>query len=92
MLNAILFLLGGILIGRLFRNKIKKFSYLSLIQTIVIIAMLFALGLSVGANKTVMENLTSLGLQALLLSSLCIIGSILTGWLFWKITYSQKKK
>jgi len=92
MLNAILFLLGGILAGRLFRKQLAFFKHLTKAQTVAIILMLFSLGLSVGVNHSVMDNLSSLGLQALIISFLCMGGSILVAWLFWKVMFWRKGK
>jgi len=92
MLNAILFLVGGIFIGRLFRSKVNKFKHLALPQTFIIILMLFALGLSVGINHSIMNNLSSLGIQSLLISFLCILGSLIVAWLYWKFSFWHKNK
>lgn len=92
MLNAILFLLGGFVVGKIFSNKHLLFKYLPKTQLIVILLMLFALGLSVGVNQSVMNNISQLGLQALVIALLCIGGSLIMAWLFWEISFRKKQK
>jgi uncharacterized membrane protein YbjE (DUF340 family) len=89
---SVSFIAIGFLLGYLLRKPLQNNSFLSKLQTAVIVIMLFCMGLSVGINKTVMDNLGSLGLQALILSVLCIGGSIISAWLFGKIYRRKPKK
>jgi uncharacterized membrane protein YbjE (DUF340 family) len=91
MLLSVSFIAVGFLLGYLLRKPLQNNSFLPKLQTAVIVIMLFCMGLSVGINKTVMDNLGSLGLQALILSVLCVLGSVISAWLFGKI-YSRKPK
>jgi uncharacterized membrane protein YbjE (DUF340 family) len=56
-----------------------------------ICALLFVLGLSIGANELIMKNLTTLGLQALVLSCAGTAGSILAGWGIYHFFFKQEK-
>lgn len=70
---------GGIAVGYLLRRvallqKIgKPISY-------TILLLLFLLGISVGSNEAIMNNLTRLGGQALLLAVAGTVGSVLAAW------------
>jgi uncharacterized membrane protein YbjE (DUF340 family) len=85
MLLSVIFIAIGFLLGYFLRKPLQNNQFLSKLQTGVIIVMLFCMGLSVGINKTVMDNLGSLGMQALILSVLCVAGSIASAWLFGKL-------
>ncbi len=80
----------GIILGRIFLSK-KKTSYLPKIITFIVWALLFALGLEVGANQTIMSNLDTLGLSAFLIALSSLIGSILLSYLLWKWINKNKK-
>ena len=45
-----------------------------------IFLLLFLLGITVGANGDVMNNLDSIGLEALLITLAAIAGSVLSAW------------
>ena len=70
----------GIGLGFLFRKKEilqkigKPISY-------TIYLLLFSLGISVGGNSEIINNLPSLGGQALLLAFAGTLGSVLAAWL-----------
>lgn len=69
----------GIALGYLFRKKTilqklgKPISY-------TIYLLLFLLGISVGGNSEIINNLPSLGGQALLLAFAGTLGSVLAAW------------
>lgn len=51
------------------------------LSTLAIILLLFFMGVTIGANKNVMTNLPSLGLQALLMASATVVGSTVAVWI-----------
>lgn len=79
MFTVIGIMFGGIAVGYLLRRvallqKIgKPISY-------TILLLLFLLGISVGSNEAIMNNLTRLGGQALLLAVAGTVGSVLAAW------------
>lgn len=84
-------MLSGVLLGYLMRNK--KISFVHKIITALIWALLLLLGIEVGANETIINNLHSIGLEAILITSGAVAGSILTSWLLWRtIRQSQTNK
>ncbi|MGM9775015.1 MAG: LysO family transporter [Candidatus Egerieousia sp.] len=82
MLIALGIMILGVIIGRLFRKKIK-FS-VSLVILISCCALLFAMGLKVGLDDHIMGNLSSLGVVSLLLALAAMAGSIILAVVFSK--------
>lgn len=79
MFTVIGIMFGGIAVGYLLRRvallqKIgKPISY-------TILLLLFLLGISVGSNEAIVNNLTRLGGQALLIALAGTVGSVLAAW------------
>lgn len=90
MFTVISILFAGIALGYLARN-IQLLSRLNHSIPVTIWALLFFLGVSVGANEHLMKNLPSLGGQALLLAVLGTAGSVLAGWAVWKIFFQKEE-
>ncbi len=79
-LFAVLF--GGILTGRLLRRR--PFRALGNVITVIIWLLLFVLGVEVGGNEQVVRSLATLGVQALVLCTGALAGSIACSWLLWR--------
>ncbi len=79
-LFAVLF--GGILTGRLLRRRPLR--ALGNIITFIIWLLLFVLGLEVGGNGQVVRAAATLGMQALVLCTGALAGSIACSWLLWR--------
>ena len=75
-------MLCGIAVGRLLRGRQPGF--VSHIITVLIWALLFLLGVEVGANPKIISGLQTLGLEALILTIGGSIGSVFAAWLLWK--------
>lgn len=72
---AVLILIISICIGTLFRNKpsVKPGGNLA---GITVLLLLFIFGISIGADSSIMENISALGLQAFALAMAGIAGSV----------------
>ncbi len=81
----------GIAVGYLFRKeewpqKIgKPISY-------TILLLLFLLGISVGANESIMDNLATLGGQALLIALAGTLGSVLAAWGVYRLFFKERSR
>ena len=75
-------MLGGILTGYLFRKL--SFNWISGLITVLIWILLFVLGIEVGSNESIISNLGTLGLEALLLATAATLGSVFLASLLWK--------
>lgn len=77
MVDVMAVLAAGILTGLLLRKRGRFLFFAGKAAAIVVFALLFLLGLSVGANKTVLKNLRQVGAHAALITAAGIAGSVL---------------
>jgi uncharacterized transporter YbjL len=82
---------GGIAIGYLLR-RITLFQKMANPIFYTILLLLFMLGLSVGANKTIMSNLATLGWQALLIAVAGTLGSIIMAKIVYNRFFREREK
>ncbi|WP_303181313.1 LysO family transporter [uncultured Butyricimonas sp.] len=68
----------GIILGYLFRERNLKIVY-KLINYAIFL-LLFLLGITVGANGDIMNNLATIGYDALLITLASVAGSVLCAW------------
>lgn len=94
MLKVIIFLIAGMLIGFILRRNAGLISLADKLTTITIYLFLFVLGVSVGVNEEIVQNLAQLGLQALILAVSGILGSVLLAYFvfiyFFKASDNEK--
>ncbi len=90
LLLAILFI--GFFIGFLLRKNKKIEKPLGIIIMISIYALLFFIGISVGSNKLIINNLTKIGINALALTLGAVIGTILLSIPVYKYFFQNDKK
>ncbi|WP_300965645.1 LysO family transporter [uncultured Muribaculum sp.] len=74
-MNALFILIVSIFIGILFRNK-DSFKPSGKIAGATVLLLLFVFGISIGANSYIIENISALGIQSLLLAMAGIAGSV----------------
>ena len=79
MFTVIGIMFGGIAVGYLLR-KVELLQKIGKPISYTILLLLFLLGISVGANKDIVDNLVTLGGQAFLLALAGTVGSVLAGW------------
>ena len=88
MLHIIAIMLFGVALGYIFRNarftqKTEK------TISLTIILLLFILGLSIGSNETIVENLSVYGSQAAILAVFGLGGSIVTSWMVFHLFFKK---
>ena len=76
----------GIIIG----YGLRRISFLRISYTVFL--LLFVLGVTIGSNRLIVDNLFSFGWQAALLALSATVGSILASWLVLKLFFTSKKK
>lgn len=81
---------GGIGIGYLLR-KIAFLQKLNTSISITIYLLLFLLGISVGNNDTIMNNLGTLGLEAFLIALAATLGSVIAAWVVYRFFFRKKE-
>ncbi len=84
-MNSVLvaLILGG-LAGYVIREKKALLRHLEKITFYSVLALLFFLGLSVGANELIIGNLHALGLKAFLISAAAVLGSVAASSLVYR--------
>ena len=83
-------MIAGILTGYFLRRRrfVRK-TGICISATIVL--LLFLLGISVGTNRGIMENLADLGWQAFLISGASVLGSVCCAWTVYKFFFNPPK-
>jgi len=74
------FLAAGILVGYFVRSRKGILAAAGTATTWLLYFLIFLLGVSVGANETVVRALGRLGMQALILCTGAVGGSVLVSW------------
>lgn len=85
-------MLLGVLIGYLLR-QIPNITFIAKLISLFIFLLLFSLGISVGKNQEILNNLSTIGLQALVIAVGAMAGSIcLTGLIYNKYFKKDEKR
>jgi uncharacterized membrane protein YbjE (DUF340 family) len=79
----------GIIVGLLLRKKIVLLQTLDKSVNYVIWVLLLLLGISIGVNKTIVNNLGTLGAQSLLLTFFIVSGSLLSSVIVFKYFFNK---
>lgn len=77
--------LAGIIIGLLLKKHSIVNKWTGKISFALVFLLLFSLGLSVGQNAVIIENIVNIGLQSLLIAFFAIAGSILVLIIYYAI-------
>lgn len=85
---SIMFL--GVGIGFLLK-RIQWLQYVSKTISYTIYLLLFLLGVSVGANQTIVNNLATLGWQAFVLAFAGALGSALAAWIVYRCFFAKQE-
>lgn len=91
MFTVIGIMFGGIAVGYLLR----KFALLQKMGkpiSYTILLLLFLLGISVGANEAIIDNLATLGGQALLIAVAGTAGSVLAAWGVYTLFFKERSR
>lgn len=82
-------MLGGVGVGYMLRWHSLKI--IPRLITSLIWLLLFFLGMEVGSNQRLIRNISTLGVEALLLTLGGILGSILLAWGLWSFVLKKGK-
>ena len=82
-------MLGGVGVGYMLRRYSLKI--IPRLITFLIWLLLFFLGMEVGSNQRLIRNISTLGVEALLLTLGGILGSILLAWGLWSFVLKKGK-
>ena len=92
MIAILLILSAGILVGLLIVKYPKLHLLNNQLLNMAIYLLLFLLGISVGTNQQVIQNLDKIGLEAILIAVASITGSVLASFLVFKLIFKQDAK
>ena len=91
MFTVISMMFGGIGIGYLFRN-LKFLQNVEKTTSLTIFLLLFILGLSIGSNSLIINNLGRFGWQAVVLAASSILVSMLASFLVFRLFFRKGGK
>ena len=90
MLSIFFFILSGVAVGYLTRNR-THLRYVGSTINIIIILLLFFLGVAVGANKQIVESFANIGFDAFAIALATTLGSILCAWFVFNRFFKNTK-
>lgn len=79
----------GILLG--YKLRKRKLKFVSSLIMVAIWILLFLLGLQVGGDRNIMDNLDTIGWEALLLTFGGVTGSVLCAWGVYRFLFSGQR-
>lgn len=82
MIYIVLSLIAGFFVGYKSNLTEKMVKINSKIQTLCLVLLIFVMGMGIGMNKEVLNNLSTLGLKAILFAVITSAGSVLVVYLF----------
>lgn len=88
MITVLAIMALGMLIGYVFKQQKGFLKLADKLTTNIIRLLLFMLGIGVGLNEKVIQNIDSIGLQATIISLGALLGSLLMAYLtykFWNV-------
>ena len=88
-------ILGLMILGIIIGYGLRRISFLRKVEVSIsytVFLLLFVLGVTLGSNRLIVDNLFSFGWQAALLALSATVGSILASWLVLKLFFTSKKK
>lgn len=90
MISVLLVMTAGIILGAFIHQKPLLVRINDQLISLAIYVLLFLLGISVGLNKTIVQNIGALGYQALVITLGAVLGSVLISWLVFRIFFSSE--
>lgn len=90
MISVLLVMSAGIIVGAFIHKKPLLVKFNDQLISLAIYVLLFLLGISVGLNKTIVQNIGALGYQALIITLGAVLGSVLFSWLVFRIFFSAE--
>ena len=82
MFIVIAMMFSGIAFGYIMRSR--KINGIHKVITMLVWALLFVLGVEVGGNPNIIKSLHTLGVEAIFIAGMSILGSAVAAMLLWK--------
>lgn len=91
MFVVISIMFGGIAVGYLLR-RVELLQKIGKPISYTIFLLLFLLGITVGSNREIINNLSSLGGQALVISASATLGSLVAAWVVYHLFFKERRR
>ncbi|MBN1984919.1 MAG: LysO family transporter [Prolixibacteraceae bacterium] len=91
MTTVLILMAAGILLGVFLNKHTHLLKVVDRLITYAIYLLLFLLGIAVGTNKTIIANLGSIGIKALLVTLGSVAGSVLVLWMLYNVIFPPAK-
>ena len=92
MLTVILIMSAGMAAGYLLRKRKVLYKRLDQTVSIVIYLLLFLLGLTVGQNRTIVENFHLIGAEALFVTLASVAGSVILAAAVYRMLFQKEHR
>lgn len=89
MLYLLMLMVLGVFLGYLLKEKNGLIKWVDKLTQLAIYGLLLLLGLQVGANEKITNNILELGKQSFLLSFCAILGSLLCSWAVYHFFFKK---
>ena len=90
MITIIIIMISGILAGVVLRKKDIIIKSVNKLINPAIYILLFLLGISVGLNDTIFNNIVNLGINSIIISFGAVTGSIVLAYFTYKYFFQQR--
>ena len=85
MITVVLIMCAGMLLGYIIRHKTRLIPWVGRFTSWSIYILLFLLGVAIGVNQIIVNNLPVLGLKALIITLGGVSGSLFMAWILHKL-------
>ena len=81
----------GIIISGTGKVPEKMYRNIDRILTVILVFLLFGMGLNIGLDKDILQNILSLGKVAFFISFSAVLGSVVFAWIFGKMIFGERR-
>lgn len=92
MVAVISIMIAGMVVGYFIRNREVLVKLNDKLTMWSIYLLLFLMGISIGANRTIVGNMANLGVTALIITVGGVLGSLLVAWIGYRIWFKKREQ
>ncbi len=92
MVTVLVIMVVGIVVGFSISNRKKLIKINDKLTSFAIYLLLFLLGISVGLNDKIINNIHTIGLQAIIITIGALLGSLMCAYITYKLFFCVKKQ
>ncbi len=92
MITVLVIMTIGMILGFFISNKTKWIKLNEKLTSWAIYLLLFWLGISVGENDKIIDNIPTIGLQAVVITIGSLLGSLICAYIVYKLFFVSKNK